>query len=133
MQFRISFDEIAKMMKKKAGQSVPMSYADTHTVHIAYEKLFMKMSLDITIERVLGGDVRVSYKGSFGIDSMVKMALNQIKSRPEGAMIEDLGNNLLVLHLGQSPQISQILEHAILQDICFDPEFVIIDFVPKDI
>ena len=133
MQFRISFEEIAKMMAQKTGQNVPMSYADTHTIRISYSKLFMNMNLDITIERVLGCDVRVSYKGSIGVDTMVKMAINQIKNRPEGAMIEDLDNNLLVLHLNQNPQLAQLLEHAILQDVCFDPEFVIIDFVPKDI
>lgn len=135
MQFRLTYTEISQMIAQKTGQQIPLCYGGPHTITIAYDAKVliktMQMSLNITVERVLGTDIRLSYSGSMGVDMMVKAALNQIKNRPEGAMIETLDGNLIVLHLGMNPQLSQIFQQVILQDIFFDEEFVIIEFIKR--
>lgn len=132
MQLRLTFSEIQKMISDKTGQEVPMACGGEHTLRISCSKFVMKMNLDLTVERVLGSDVRLCYGGSLGVETMVSMALNQVKDRPEVAgMLETLDGNHLVLHLGMNPQLAQIFDRIILQDIRFDEEFVIIEFVPK--
>lgn len=130
MQFRISYNEMQQVAAEKTGQSISIAYGDPCSVIFSFKKL-VTMSLRLTVERVLGGDVRIVYSGSMGVEPMVKMALAKLKSMPQGAMIETLDDNRVVVHLGMNPQISQILEHVILQDISFDPEFVIIEFVKR--
>lgn len=132
MQLRLTFSEIQKMISDKTGQEIPISYGGEHTLRISYSKFIMKMTLDLTVERVLGSDIRLSYGGSLGVETMVQMALNQVKDRPEVAgMLETLDGSHIVLHLGMNPQLAQIFDRIILQDIRFDEEFVIIEFVPK--
>lgn len=135
MQFRITFVELQNLLQAKTGQQLPISYRDSRTVTLAYDAKVlirtMSMSLDLTVERVLGTDVRLSYSGGMAVEMMVRTALNQIKGRPEGAMLEVLDNNQLVLHLGMNPQLAQIFERVILQDIFFDPDYITIEFTPR--
>ena len=86
MQFRITYSELEHLVSEKSGQQIGFSYGGEHTLAITYgAKVLIKtmnMGLNLTVERVLGTDVRLSYSGTMGVDLMVRTALNQIKSRP---------------------------------------------------
>ena len=46
-------------------------------------------------------------------------------------MVHMLGGNQLLLSLGKSPNLAPIFERVTLEDICFDEQFIIIQFTPK--
>jgi len=137
MQFRISYQEISDLIEKKAGKRLPVVYGGPHTVRIAYEvNMFVKtasVGFDLTVEGIEGGDIILSYDGGMGIDYMVGMALNMAKSKPGGEMIEDMGDHRIRLCLSKNAQAGSLFEQIDLQDIRFDEQHAIIDFVPRNL
>ncbi len=137
MEFRLTYQEISDLIEKKAGRSIPIVYGGPHTVRISYDVnvLFKTASvgLDLTVERINGNDIFLSYDGGAGIDFMVRQAIGMAKNRPGGDMIEPLDGNRLLLSLGKHQQASSMLDHITLQDIRFDEQYAIIEFVPKGI
>lgn len=137
MELRLTFQEISEMVEKKTGRSLPILYGGPHTVRISYDVnvLFKSASvgLDLTVERVQGSDILLSYGGGAGIDFMVRQALNMAKNRPGGELIELVDGNRILLALGKNQQAGSLLDHVELRDIRFDEQYAIIDFVPKSL
>jgi hypothetical protein len=135
MEFRLTYDEISNLIEQKAGRKLPIMYGGPHTVRIAYDVnvLFKSTSvgIDLTVERVNGSDITLSYNGGMGIDFMIRTALNHAKSQPGGELIEMLDDNRILLALSKNAQAGSLLDHIELHDICFDEQYAIIDFVPK--
>ena len=132
MQFRLSYSEVEQFSESKAGKRLPLSYSDTHTVRISYPVPLMgSVGVDITVDRINGSDVYLSFSGGAAIELMLRTALNQAQSQPGMEMVQMLGGNQLLLTLGKSPNLAPILERVTLEDICFDEQFIIIQFSPK--
>lgn len=135
MELRFTYQEISEMIEKKAGRALPIIYGGPHTVRISYDVnvLFKTTSvgLDLTVERVNGSDIFLSYDGGAGIDFMVRQAINMAKNRPGGELIEPLDNNRILLSLGKNQQAGSLLDHITLQDIRFDEHYAIVEFTPK--
>ena len=133
MQFRLSYAEIAQLSERKAGKRLPLSYSDTHTIRIFYPvPLMSSVGVDITVDRISGTDVYLSFGGGAAIEMMLRTALNQAKHQPGMDMVEMLGGNNLLLALGRSPNLAPLLERINLEDISFDEHFIIIQFSPKE-
>ena len=90
------------------------------------------VGVDITVDRISGSDVFLSFGGGAAIEFMLRTALNQAKNQPGMEMVQMLGGNQLLLNLGKSPNLAPILERINLEDICFDEQFIIIQFSPKN-
>lgn len=132
MQFRISYTEAQEMIASKSGKELPMVYGGPHTLRISYKVPLMgAVGLDITVDRVEGSDVILSFGGGAAIEYMLRTALSQAQGQPGAEALQMLGGNQLLLSLGKNPQTAQIFEHVTLKDIMFDEQFVIIDFVPE--
>ena len=136
MQFRLTFQEISDLIERKAGRSLPVMYGGPHTVRISYEvNMFVKtasVGLDLTVDQVdENGNIILSYNGGMGIDFMIKTALNHAKNQPGGDMIDLLPDNRILLNLSKNAQAGSLFDHIQLQDISFDEQFAIIEFVPK--
>lgn len=132
MQFRLSYSEIEQIAERKAGKRLPLTYSDTHTVHISYPVPLMgSVGVDITVDRINGSDVFLSFGGGAAIEFMLRTALNQAKNQPGMEMVQMMGGNQLLLSLGKSPNLAPIFERITLEDICFDEQFIIIQFSPK--
>ncbi len=132
MQFRITYEEIQDFLYRQSSKRLQLTYSGTHTVRVGAEVnvLFKTTSvgIDVTVERIEGTDLLLSYSGGMGIEMMLKMAIAKMKDRPGMDMLELLDNSQLMLHLGRSPQLAQIFERIVLRDICFDEQTVIVDF-----
>lgn len=132
MQFRITYEEIQDFLYRQSSKRLQLTYSGTHTVRVGAEVnvLFKTTSvgIDVTVERIEGADLLLSYSGGMGIEMMLKMAIAKMKDRPGMDMLELLDNSQLMLHLGRSPQLAQIFERIVLRDICFDEQTVIVDF-----
>ena len=132
MQFRITYEEIQDFLYRQSSKRLQLTYSGAHTVRVGAEVnvLFKTTSvgIDVTVERIEGTDLLLSYSGGMGIEMMLKMAIAKMKDRPGMDMLELLDNSQLMLHLGRSPQLAQIFERIVLRDICFDEQTVIVDF-----
>lgn len=132
MQFRLFYDEIQEFLYRQSSKRIQLTYSGTHTVRVGAEVnvLFKTTSvgIDVTVERIEGADLLLSYSGGMGIEMMLKMAIAKMKDRPGMDMLELLDNSQLMLHLGRSPQLAQIFERIVLRDISFDEQTVIVDF-----
>lgn len=137
MELRLTYSEISELIEKKSGRALPVMYGGPHTVRISYDvnMLFRNASvgLDLTVDSVEGGNIYLSYNGGAGIDFMVRQALNMARTRPGGELIEPLADNRILLALGRAPQAGSLLEHIVLDDICFDEQYAIVRFHPKSL
>ncbi len=132
MQFRLSYTEVEQLSERKTGKKLPLAYSDTHTVHISYPVPLMgSVGVDITVDRINGSDVFLSFSGGAAIEFMLRTALNQTKNRPGMEMLQMIGGNQILLTLSKNPNLAPIFERVTLEDICFDPQFIIIQFSPK--
>ena len=68
---------------------------------------------------------------STGSQKLADTLDNQAKNQPGMEMVQMLGGNQLLLSLGKSPNLAPIFERVTLEDICFDEQFIIIQFTPK--
>lgn len=137
MELRLTYQEISSLIEKKAGRNVPVLYGGSHTVRVSYDVnvLFKTASvgLDLTVDRIEGRDIYISYNGGAGIDFMVRTALNHVKSQPGGDLIEPLEGNRILLALGKNAQAGSLFDHIVLRDIRFDEQYAIVDFEPKSL
>ena len=135
MELRLTYQEISDLIEQKAGRALPVAYGGPHTVRISYDvNVFFKsasIGLDLTVERIDGSDITLSYNGGAGIDFMVRQALSMAKNRPGGELIEPLDGNRILLALGKNAQTGSLLDHAELRDIRFDERYAIVEFKPK--
>lgn len=135
MQLRLTYQEISELIERKAGRALPLAYGGPHTVRVSYDVnvLFKTASvgIDLTVERIEGSDIYISYSGGAGIDFMVRQAISMAKNRPGGELIEPLDGNRILLCLSKNAQAGSIFDHVTLEDICFDEQYAIIQFTPK--
>lgn len=135
MELRLTYQEISDLIERKAGRALPLSYGGPHTVRVSYDVnvLFKTASvgIDLTVDRIVGSDIYISYNGGAGIDFMVRQAIGMAKNRPGGELIEPLDGNRILLCLSKNAQAGSIFDHVTLEDICFDEQYAIIKFTPK--
>ena len=132
MQFKLSYQEVERFINDKSGKELPMCFGGPHTLRISYKVPLMgAVGLDISVDRVNGSDVFLSFGGGAGIEFMLKTAINQAKKQPGMEMLEMLDGSRLLLSLGKNPNLAPLFERITLQDIHFDEQSIMIDFVPK--
>lgn len=132
MQLKLTYNEVQKMIASKSGKELPMCFGGPHTLRISHKVPLMgSVGLDINVDRIEGSDVILSFGGGAAIEYMLRVALSQAKNQPGGDMVEMLGGNQLLLALGKNPNTSALFQNIQLQDIHFDEQSIMIDFVPK--
>ena len=136
MELRLTYQEISNLVEKKAGRALPVIYGGPHTVRVSYEvNMFVKtasVGIDLTVERIEGEDIYLSYDGGAGIEFMVRQAIMMAKNRPGGELIESLEGNHIKLCLSKNSQAGTLFDHITLEDIRFDEQYAIVQFSPKD-
>lgn len=132
MQLKLTYNEVQKMIADKSGKELPMCFGGPHTLRISHKVPLMgSVGLDINVDRIEGSDVILSFGGGAAIEYMLRAALSQAKNQPGGDMVEMLGGNQLLLALGKNPNMSAMFQSIQLQDIHFDEQSIMIDFVPR--
>lgn len=132
MQLKLTYNEVQKMIASMSGKELPMCFGGPHTLRISHKVPLMgSVGLDINVDRIEGSDVILSFGGGAAIEYMLRAALSQAKNQPGGDMVEMLGGNQLLLALGKNPNTSALFQNIQLQDIHFDEQSIMIDFVHK--
>jgi hypothetical protein len=133
MQLKLTYHEVEHLIAEKSGKELPLFFGGPHTVRISHKVPLMgSVGIDINVERVQGSDVILSFGGGAGIEYMLRAAITQAQQQnPNANMVELFDGNKLKLSLGSNPNLSSMFDNITLQDIHFDEQSIMIDFVPR--
>lgn len=133
MQLKLTYNEVEHLIAEKSGKELPLCFGGSHTVRISHKVPLMgSVGIDINVEGVQGSDVILSFGGGAGIEYMLRAAITQAqKQNPNANMVELFDGNKLKLSLGSNPNLSSMFDNITLQDIHFDEQSIMIDFVPR--
>ncbi len=133
MQLKLTYNEVEHLIAEKSGKELPLCFGGLHTVRISHKVPLMgSVGIDINVEGVQGSDVILSFGGGAGIEYMLRAAITQAqKQNPNANMVELFDGNKLKLSLGSNPNLSSMFDNITLQDIHFDEQSIMIDFVPR--
>ena len=76
-----------------------------------------KISVDLKVLNIVGSDLRVKYSGGFGMDGLVKMALNMANDKIPTGLLEEQPDHVLLVHLDKIDKIKPIFERIDVKDI----------------
>ena len=76
-----------------------------------------KVSIDLKVLDIVGTDLRVRYAGGFGMDGLVRMALNMMRDKIPTGLLEELPNNELLVHLATIDKIKPVFERIDVKDV----------------
>ena len=87
------------------------------------------VSINITVKKIEGSDMFLSYEGKMGIEMLVTPAVSFAKKLvPEKSdWIEVLADNVIRLRLGDIDKLQKAFEKVELKNICFEQEKACID------
>ena len=131
MKATVSYQELERLVTEQTKQPIRFYFVDNKTIKVSYPiKLgFMKKDLGVNL-RVLdisGTDLRVRYSTGFGMDNLVGMALNMVRSRiPEGLM-EEHPDQVLLVHLEKLDRLKPFFERFEMRDLRMTEEEVVVE------
>ena len=114
-------------------KELELNYVNDSTVGVATPvKVFgfsKSISINLTIERIEGTDLYLTYDGKMGIELLVTPAISFIKKLvPEKTeMIQMLSDNTLKVSLGDIEQLKKVFDKLALQSIRFEPEGIVLE------
>ena len=125
MKVELAYYEITEYLRLHNNQELVLTYVSPSTVNVQthVKVTFVKTHFDanITLEKIVGNDLYLSYSISPALNWVVKHALPilRIKNR----MIDvDEGN--LVFHLDKISQLQKVLQTIELQSVAFSQDNV---------
>ena len=134
MKLQISYSELESIIRKKTGQSVEIGYLNPQTITIRKEikVLFVQKTVSVNVEvvEIAGTDLVLRYDAGLGLEMAAKGVMIYFKEAL-GNLVEERGQNALVVHLNQIEKIKGALSAVNLQTISFDDKTTIISFKLK--
>ena len=131
MKATVSYQELERLVTEQTKQPIHFEFIDNKTIKVSYQiKIgFIKKDLGVNL-RVLdisGTDLRVRYSTGFGMDNLVGIALNMVRSRiPEGLM-EEYPDQVLLVHLDKLDRLKPFFERFEMRDLRMTEEEVVVE------
>lgn len=121
MKASISYQELQRLISEQTQQPISFEFVDHKTVKVLYELnlgiMKKKVSIDLKVLDIIGTDLRVRYAGGFGMDGLVRMALNMMRDKIPTGLLEELPNNELLVHLATIDKIKPVFERIDVKDV----------------
>ena len=121
MKASISYQELQRLISEQTQQPISFEFVDNKTVKVLYELnlgiMRKKVSIDLKVLDIVGTDLRVRYAGGFGMDGLVRMALNMMRDKIPTVLLEELPNNELLVHLATIDKIKPVFERIDVKDV----------------
>ena len=121
MKASISYQELQRLISEQTQQPIIFEFVDNKTVKVLYELnlgiMRKKVSIDLKVLDIVGTDLRVRYAGGFGMDGLVRMALNMMRDKIPTGLLEELPNNELLVHLATIDKIKPVFERIDVKDV----------------
>ena len=133
MKLSIAFTELQDYVLDHYHKELELSYVDDSTVKVATPvKVFgfsKSIGINLTIERIEGTDLYLTYDGKMGIELLVTPAISFIKKLvPEKTeMIQMQPDNTVKVSLGDIERLKKVLDKLTLQSIRFEPEGIVLE------
>lgn len=121
MKASVSYQELQRLVTEQTKQPISFDFVDNKTVKVLYELnlglIKKKISVDLKVLDIMGSDLRVKYSGGFGMDGLVKMALNMANDKIPTGLLEEQPDHVLLVHLDKIDKIKPIFERIDVKDI----------------
>ena len=122
MNIQIPYREIEDYVERKYRQSVRLTNVNNNTFCVSRDMKVLfatkTVSINLSVIKVVGSDITLSYQAGFGIELLVKGALVWFKEQMTG-VVEESGNNQLVVHLAEIQQLKKTCSVIYVQDVNF--------------
>lgn len=130
MKLQIPYKELEAFLLKKYDQQVKLGFANENTISITKKVVIKDATVNVSIEKITGNDIILSYQAGFGIEWIIKGALMWFKESISG-FVDELEDNKLLLHLDRIEQLNTILEKIEIKAVHFDDLNANVAFVVK--
>jgi predicted RNA-binding Zn-ribbon protein involved in translation (DUF1610 family) len=130
MKLQIPYNELEAFLLKKYDQQVKLGFTNENTISITKKVVIKDATVNVSIEKIAGNDIILSYQAGFGIEWIIKGALMWFKESISG-FVDELEDNKLLLHLDRIEQLNTILEKIEIKAVHFDDLNANVAFVVK--
>ncbi len=133
MKLFIAFTELQDYVRSHYQKELELSYVAGSTVGVATAVKILGFSksigINLTIERIEGTDLYLTYDGKMGIELFVTPAISFIKKLvPEKTeMIQMLPDNTVKVSLGDIERLKKVFDKLTLHRIYFEPEGITLE------
>ena len=133
MKLTITYTELQDYVASHFHKTVNFGYVDGATVSVSVPIKVLgftkSVSINITVTKIEGTDLFLSYDGKMGIDLLVSPAISYAKKLVPGKAdwVELMPGNILKLRLGDIGQMKKVFEKLKLNNIFFEQGNIVVD------
>ena len=133
MKLSVTYTELQKYVASHFHKTVNLGYVDGATVSVSVPIKVLgftkSVSINITVKKIEGTDLFLSYDGKMRIDLLVSPAISYAKKLiPEKAdWVELMPGNIVKLRLGDIDKLQKVFEKLKLNNIFFEQGNIVID------
>ena len=133
MKLAITYAELQDYVASHFHKTVNLGYVDGATVSVSVPIKVLgftkSISINITVKKIEGTDLFLSYGGKMGIDMLVSPAISYAKKLvPQKAgWVEQMPGNIMKLRLGDIDQMKKVFEKLKLNNIFFEQGNIVVD------
>ena len=133
MKLAITYAELQDYVASHFHKTVNLGYVDGATVSVSVPIKVLgftkSVSINITVKKIEGTDLFLSYDGKMGIDLLVSPAISYAKKLVPGKAdwVELMPGNILKLRLGDIGQMKKVFEKLKLNNIFFEQGNIVVD------
>lgn len=126
MKLSVTYTELQDYVASHFHKTVNLGYVDGATVSVSIPIKVLgftkSVSINITVKKIEGTDLFLSYGGKMGIDLLVSPAISYAKKLvPEKAdWVEQKPGNIVKLRLGDIGQMKKVFDKIELNNIFFE-------------
>ena len=121
MKASVSYQELQRLVTEQTKQPISFDFVDNKTVKVLYELnlglMKKNISVDMKVLDIVGSNLRVKYSGGFGMDGLVKMALNMVKDKIPTDLLEEQPDHILLVHLDKIDKIKPVFERIDVKEV----------------
>ena len=104
---------------KTYNQQIKLGFVDEKTMSVTKKVVIKDATVNVSVDKIAGNDILLSYQAGFGIEWIIKGALMWFKESIKD-FVEELEENKLLIHLDKIDQTGGMLDKVEIIDITFD-------------
>ena len=126
MKLAITYAELQDYVASNFHKTVNLGYVDGATISVSIPIKVLgftkSVSINITVKKIEGTDLFLSYDGKMGIDLLVSPAISYAKKLVSGKAdcVELMPGSILKLRLGDIDQMKKVFDKLELNNIFFE-------------
>ena len=121
MKASVSYQELQRLITEQTKYPISFEFVDNKTIKVLYELdlgiMKKKIGIDLKVLDIVGSDLRVMYSTGFGMENLVGMALNMVKTKIPAGLLEEQPNHVLLVHLGSISKIKPVFDRIDVKDV----------------